>query len=100
VLLNLEAATAIHMGHRVGAFLAILYVGWLALHTMRVGAKDTLCRYGLLVFILLIVQLGLGIMAELAHLPVVMVVAHSAVGALLLLSLITLNHVVRPRPRE
>ena len=100
VLLNLEAATAIHMGHRVGAFMAILYVGWLALHTMRVGAKDNLCRYGLLVFILLIVQLGLGIMAELAHLPVVMVVAHSAVGALLLLSLITLNHVVRPRPRE
>jgi cytochrome c oxidase assembly protein subunit 15 len=100
VLLNLEAATAIDMAHRVGALLVFLYVGWLSLHTMRVGARDTLCRYGMLVFMLLLAQAALGIMTVLAHLPVLMVVGHSLVGTLLMLSLITLNHVVRVRPRE
>lgn len=98
VLLNLEAATAIDMAHRIGALITTLYVGWLAVYTMRLGVRDNLCRYGLLVLLLLIAQLTLGIMTTLAHLPIAMVVAHSAVAALLMLSLITLNHVVRPRP--
>lgn len=98
VLLNLESATAIHMAHRIGALITLMYVGWLALHIVRVGARDNLCRYGLLVFLLLLAQLTLGIITVLTHLPVVLTVAHSALAALLLLSLITLNHVVRPRP--
>lgn len=98
VLLNLEAATAIDMAHRIGALITTLYVGWLAVYTMRLGVRDNLCRYGLLVLLLLIAQLTLGIMTVLAHLPIAMVVAHSAVAALFMLSLITLNHVVRPRP--
>lgn len=98
VLLNLEAATAVHMAHRIGALATFLYVGWLAVHIMRIGARDNLCRYGLLVFLLLLAQTTLGIISVMAHLPLVIVVAHSAVGALLMLSLITLNHVVRPRP--
>jgi cytochrome c oxidase assembly protein subunit 15 len=98
VLLNLEAATAIHMLHRVGALVTLLYVGWLALHTMRLGSRDRLCRYGLLVLLLLLAQAALGIISVLAHLPIVIVVAHHTIGALLMLSLITLNHVLRPRP--
>ena len=98
VLLNLEAATAVHMAHRVGALIALLYVGWLALHTIRIGARDNLCRYGLLVLTLLLAETTLGIITVLMHLPVVTVVAHSAVGAVLMLSLVTFNHVVRPRP--
>ncbi len=98
VLLNLESATAIHMAHRIGALVTLLYVGWLALHTIRVGARDLLCRYGLLVLVLLLAQMTLGIMTVLAHLPVLFVVAHSALAAMLMMALITLNHVVRPRP--
>jgi heme a synthase len=98
VLLNLEAATAIHVAHRVGALITFMYVGWLALHTMRVGAGSHLCRYGLLVLLLLLAQGALGIANVLAHLPVVLAVAHHAVGALLMLSLITFNHALRPRP--
>jgi cytochrome c oxidase assembly protein subunit 15 len=97
VLLNIEAATAIDMAHRVGALITALYVGWLSVHTMRRGLGDNLCRYGLLVLLLLIGQLTLGIMTALMHLPIAMVVAHSAVAALLMLGLITLNHAVRPR---
>ncbi len=98
VLLNLEAATAIHMAHRAGALATLLYVGWLALHTMRIGSRDNLCRYGMLVLVLLLAQIALGIINVLAHLPLVIAVAHHAVAALLMLSLITLNHVLRPRP--
>ena len=98
VLLNLEASTAVHMAHRVGALITVLYVGWLALHTIRLGARNNLCRYGLLILILLIGSLTLGIITVLMHLPVVLVVAHSTLAALLILSLVTLNHVVRPRP--
>jgi cytochrome c oxidase assembly protein subunit 15 len=98
VLLNLEAATAIHMAHRVGALVTFMYVGWLALHTIRVGAGSHLCRYGMLVLLLLLSQVALGIASVVAHLPVVLVVAHHAVAALLMLSLITFNHALRPRP--
>lgn len=98
VLLNLEAATAVHMAHRLGALITLLYVGWLALHTIRLGARDNLCRFGLLVLVMLLAQVTLGIITVLTHLPVVMVVAHSVMAALLLMSLLTLNHAVRPRP--
>jgi len=98
VLLNLEAATAIHMAHRVGALVTLLYVGWLALHTIRIGSRDHLCRYGMLVLALLLAQVALGIINVLAHLPLAIAVAHHAVAALLMLGLITLNHALRPRP--
>jgi heme a synthase len=98
VLLNLEAATAIHMAHRVGALVTLLYVGWLALHTIRIGSRDHLCRYGMLVLVLLLAQVALGVINVLAHLPLAIAVAHHAVAALLMLSLITLNHALRPRP--
>jgi len=98
IQLNLEAATSVHMAHRLGALISLLYVGWLALHTIRLGANDQLCRYGLLVLVLLLIQTTLGIITVLMHLPVPVVVAHSAAGALLIMSLITLNHAVRPRP--
>src|SRR3990170_4588870 len=52
-LLDLPSATAIHMAHRVGALITVLYVGWLALHVMRVGFRENLTLYGLLVLLLL-----------------------------------------------
>ncbi len=52
----------------------------------------------MLVLALLLIQMALGITNVLAHLPLVIAVAHHAVAALLMLSLITLNHALRPRP--
>ncbi|MDH4134710.1 MAG: COX15/CtaA family protein, partial [Gammaproteobacteria bacterium] len=97
VLLNMEAATAVHMAHRLGALATLLYVGWLALHTIRVGRLTILWRYGLVIFLLLLAQVTLGIITTLTHLPLPLIVAHSGAAALLMLSLITLNHVLRPR---
>ncbi len=95
VLLDLPSATAIHMAHRVGALITLMYVGWLSLHVLRVGFQENLFRYGLLVLVWLAAELALGIMQVQAHLPLVIALAHNAVAALLLLSLITLYHVVR-----
>lgn len=95
--LSLPAATAVHLAHRVGALITLLYVGWLAVRVMRLGGETTLCRYGFLVLVLLLAQMTLGIMSVVLHLPVAVSLAHNGVAALLLLSLVTLNHVLRPR---
>jgi heme a synthase len=95
-LLTLPGSTAIHFGHRIGAAMVLLYVGWFALHVLRVGSDGKLWRYGLLVLAVLLAQTGLGIMNVLARLPLAVAVAHTAVAALLLASLVTLYHVVRP----
>lgn len=98
--LGLPAATAIHQAHRVGALFALLYPGWLALHLLRVGHEDHLCRYGLLVLLMLSFATALGIMAVVGGFELPTAVGHSAAAALLLLSLVTLYHVLRPRPTE
>lgn len=99
-VLTLSAATAVHMAHRIGALVTFLYIGWLGWRTMHSGRESHLCRYGLLVLVALIAQVTLGIMNVVLHLPLAVAVAHNAVAALLLLSLVTLNHVVRPRERR
>ena len=93
--LDLPAATAIHMAHRLAALIALLYLGWLGLRVMRIGAGEGFWFYGLLVLLCLTAEIVLGIMQSIAHLPLVLAVAHNAVAALLLLSLITLYHMVR-----
>ncbi len=94
-LLNLPSATAIHMAHRLGALVTVLYVGWLSLHVLRVGNKENLCRYGLLVLVVLLFEIVLGVMQMVTHLPLAVAVTHNGVAAMLLLSLVTLYHVVR-----
>lgn len=96
-MLSLAAATAVHVAHRIGAVITFLYIGWLALHTMRIGYENNLCRFGFLVLVLLITQVFLGATNVILHLPIILGVTHTGFAALLLLGLITLNHVVRPR---
>lgn len=95
-VLSLAAATAVHMGHRLGALITFLYVGWLALHTIRVGGKEHLCRYGLFMLIALLAQIALGVANVLNHLPLPVAVAHNGVAALLLLSVVTYIHALHP----
>jgi len=94
-LLNLPAATALHMAHRVGALITLLYGGWLSLRILRLGNDENLCRYGLLVLIMLSFAAVLGVMQVVLHLPLAVAVGHSMASALLLMSLVTLYHVVR-----
>ncbi len=90
-------ATAMHMMHRLSALVALLYVGWLATHVFCTGNGGTLCRYGLVVLILLLLEVSFGIMAVVNQLPTGLLLAHSVIGVLLLLSVVTLYHATRPR---
>jgi len=90
-VLEHPARTAIHLAHRIGALIVFLYLGWLALRLINRGG-DVLSRTGWLIITLLLAQVMLGIGNVLMHLPLPIAVAHNAVAALLLLSLILLSY--------
>ncbi|MDR2875677.1 MAG: COX15/CtaA family protein [Methylobacillus sp.] len=82
------ALTAIHWTHRLGALVTLLYLGWLAARTMRAPGLGAL---GAIIAVLLLLQIGLGISNVMFSLPLPVAVAHNAVAALLLVSLVVLN---------
>ncbi len=94
--LDLSAAAAIHLAHRAGALIALLYIGWFALHLLRVGIQQNVCRYGLLLLVMLSFAVAFGALEAVGGLSLSVSVAHSAVAALLLLTLVTVYHVLRP----
>ncbi len=76
-----DARVAIQMTHRLGAFIVLLAVGWLA---FRLAGPIRWTIAGILV-----VQFGLGVANVLAQLPLAVATLHNAGAALLLLALIT-----------
>jgi cytochrome c oxidase assembly protein subunit 15 len=86
--LSLAALTAIHWTHRLGALVTFLYLGWLTMRTLRTPGLGAL---GISMAVLLLTQVGLGIGNVLLSLPLPVAVAHNAVAALLLISLVVLN---------
>lgn len=86
--LPLEALTAIHWSHRLGALITLLYLGWLSVIFMR---RSHLAPLGALLAVLLISQVILGISNVLFSLPLPLAVAHNALAALLLICLVVLN---------
>ncbi|HYH43288.1 MAG TPA: COX15/CtaA family protein, partial [Burkholderiales bacterium] len=82
-----EALTAIHWTHRVGALVTFLFVGGLAVALWRRGAV----LYGGALGAVLALQVGLGIANIVAGLPLAVAVAHNAVAALLLVTLVVIN---------
>jgi cytochrome c oxidase assembly protein subunit 15 len=83
-----EALTAIHWTHRVGALITLLYGGVVALLLARTPGTRV---FGIVLGLLLIVQVVLGIANVLAGLPLANAVAHNAVAALLLGTLVVIN---------
>ncbi len=90
-LLESEARIAIHFSHRVGALVVSILVLTLALMLWRLGLT-TSKRWSILLLIVLALQVGLGMSNIFWQLPITIAVAHNAVGALLLLLLVTINH--------
>ena len=88
-VLEHPARTAIHVTHRIGALVTLLYLGWLVLALLRSGSA--LGGTAVLVGGLLLLQLGLGVANVLLHLPLAVATAHNGVAALLLISLVYLN---------
>lgn len=90
--LPIEALTAIHWTHRVGALMTLLIVGLLVIKMLRVA---TLVRTAFFIVFVLVLQLSLGIANVLLSLPLPIAVAHNAVAAILLLLLVMLNFRLR-----
>jgi cytochrome c oxidase assembly protein subunit 15 len=83
-----QALTAIHWTHRIGAVLTVLFVGALCIGLLRV--RDT-AGYGVMLALILAIQVALGVANILAGLPLAVAVAHNAVAALLLVTLVVIN---------
>lgn len=93
-LLPLTALTAIHWVHRVMALIVTVYLAWLAIRLFRTPGYSGIA---LAMCMLLALQVTLGISNVLLSLPLALAVAHNAGAALLLSSLVVLNHRVRRR---
>ncbi len=95
-----EARLAIHVSHRLGAIVTLLYLGWLGLRVVRSAPTSALRTLGVVLLIALFTQVSLGIANIVLSLPLPVAVAHNGVGAVLLLCVVTLNHAIRPLENE
>ena len=87
-LLSLDALTAIHWTHRVGALITFLLIATLVFKMLRIAS---LAKLGAVIGLVLLVQIGLGVSNVLFSLPLPVAVAHNGVAALLLIALVMLN---------
>ena len=87
-LLSLESLTAIHWMHRLGAMITFIVISMLVYKMLRI---PSLAQLGAVIWLVLLVQIGLGISNVLFSLPLLVAVAHNATAALLLTTLVMLN---------
>ncbi len=92
--LDNDARVAIHMAHRIGALATLLLVGLFSLRLARCG-EPRLASLGNMLGAVLAAQFLLGLGNILWHFPLAVAVSHNAVGALLLLCLVTINYRLR-----
>ena len=98
-VLTVEARVAIHVAHRIGALVTVLYLGGLCAAALWRGRPDRgLATATLSVLGLLAVQAALGVSNVWLGLPLGVAVAHNAAAALLLLALVTMHHRSGRRP--
>lgn len=92
-----DGLVAIQMMHRLGAAVTVCVVGALAFWAVFQRNRP-LWRTGVVLFVLLALQISLGIANVLFALPLPVAVAHNGVAALLLLAVATLLHLIKPYP--
>ncbi len=95
-VLDSAARTAIHLTHRIGAIVVLIYIGALSVQVIRRADKGTHQGIGIAVGAALLLQVGLGIGNVLGHLPLPVAVAHNGGAALLMLTMLTLIHALKP----
>lgn len=95
-VLDAPARVAIHLTHRLGAVIVAVFTLGLAFVLWR-WVPGRAAKWSAAVLALLVtVQFALGVSNVLLGLPLPVAVAHNAVAALLLLTFVTLNHLIRP----
>jgi cytochrome c oxidase assembly protein subunit 15 len=83
---------AIHFTHRIGAIVVVLYMAFLLAKLYKYAGGEAMRNQAHIILGLLVVQVLLGMSNILWSLPLWVAVAHNAGGALLLLSLVSLNY--------
>ncbi len=89
-VLDSHARVAIHASHRIGAIVASLILLHLIVSAIRQTESKLLKNFGLILLILLVTQITLGVNNIIFQLPLSNAVAHNAVGALLVVTLVCL----------
>jgi cytochrome c oxidase assembly protein subunit 15 len=95
-VLNSGGRTAIHLTHRAGALLLLLYLGTLGALVWRSARHPSHRRGAMLLLGALLLQISLGISNVIWQLPLPLAVAHNGGAALLLLAMISLIHAMSP----
>lgn len=90
-LLENHARTAIHLTHRLGAIIVLCILIYLSLRLFRLKNKYT-TRMGIIVLVVLSGQIFLGVLNIKLSLPLAVAVAHNGVGAVVLLTTVTIVH--------
>lgn len=99
--LTADGRVAIHVTHRLGALIVLVYLGLLLLRLWQQRGESRLENSVLLVAGALVLQISLGLANVWLHIPLAIAVAHNAMGAGLLLSVIHLiwRHHQLPQPQ-
>jgi len=90
--LDNDARVTIHLTHRLGAILTTIVLAILVLKGLKAAVTRRARNQFILVAAVLLLQLLLGVGNVVLHFPLPVTVSHNAVGALLLLTLVTLNY--------
>ncbi|WP_111498451.1 MULTISPECIES: COX15/CtaA family protein [Marinobacter] len=96
--LTAEGRVAIHVTHRIGALLVMVVLGALLCRMWRPARDAGIGRWVLLCGGVLMAQIALGLANVWLHIPVSLAMAHNAMGAGLLLSVINLLWRLQPFP--
>lgn len=88
VAIPASAKIALHVIHRMGAVITFLVLSWLMLSATSEHYPKSVRRSGLWLSFLLLVQIILGIFSVKQGLPLMLAMAHNAVGALLMLPIL------------
>lgn len=94
-IMDNDARVTIHFIHRLMALVTLVYLGALALSLLFNQRYRPLRKFGVALSVILTAQIVLGISNVLFSLPLLVAVGHNAGAALLLLTMVTLNHVIR-----
>jgi len=84
-VLDHPARVAIHFAHRLGALLATVLIAWFGLQLL---AGPSSRAVGAVILVALVAQLSIGVSIVIFGVPLAVAVAHNAVAAILLLTLI------------
>ena len=95
-LLSVEAGTAVHLTHRVGAIITLLVTGFLVLLLIQIKQQLS-TRLAAILTIVLATQITLGLLNIVLVLPLVLAVAHNGGAALLLITLVCINRILKTK---